>query len=294
MTSSPPRTPRPLAFGKYHGAGNDFVCVDDRDGGFRPHETPTAIARLCHRRYGVGADGLILLRTDAETADGLGLRMVYYNNDGAPSSFCGNGARCFLRFAHDLGLLALPSQVPPTGSARPPSVVDFEANDGRHRGEVVDEATYRVSMRIAAGVERLGEADDRVETGSPHFVRWCGVLPQGDITADARAIRYGAAFAKTGINVNYVAEERDGLAIRTYERGVEDETLACGTGVTAAALSFAARRGLAGRHEIPVRAMGGALAVTLTRHRDGSFSEVSLLGPAVRSFRGELDLGSVL
>ena len=275
-----PIPPPPLAFAKYHGAGNDFVCVDDRDGRFAAYEHPAAIAQLCERRLGIGADGLILLRADPAAADGIGLRMVYYNNDGAPSSFCGNGSRCFLRFAFDLGLLGLP------GDPARPSAVDFEANDGRHRGRVLDAGTYRVTMRIAAGVERLGRRDDRVETGSPHFVRWCEVLPDGDITAEARAIRYGAAFAKTGINVNYVAEEGGRLAIRTYERGVEAETLACGTGVTAAALSFAERRHLSGELEIGVRAMGGQLVVRLHREGSGVVRDVTLEGPAVRVFEG--------
>ena len=287
-----------LAFGKYHGAGNDFVCIDERRGGFLHRLTAFAktdpapyIAALCDRHRGVGADGLILLRADASAPDGLGLEMVYFNSDGAPSSFCGNGSRCFLAFALDLGLLGEPNH------GRLPNAVDFEANDGRHRGTVLARGDYEVTMRIEGGVVRLSDDDDRVETGSPHFVRWCGVLPQGDIAAAARVIRYGEAFAKTGINVNYVTQVGVDpllLAIRTYERGVEAETLACGTGVTAAALSFAERRQLTGHQVIGVRALGGELAVAFERRPDGSVRDVRLRGPAVRAFGGEISWDHVL
>lgn len=276
-----------LPFRKYHGAGNDFVCVDDRRGAFAPFENDRAIATLCDRHRGIGADGLILLRTDADAADGLGLRMVYYNSDGAPSSFCGNGSRCFLRFALELGLLGGPAH---EGA---PAAVVFDANDGPHRGEVLSPHRFRVSMRVEGALARLSATDDRVDTGSPHFVRWCEVLPQGDITADARAIRYGAAFAKTGINVNYVAADGDALAIRTYERGVEAETLACGTGVTAAALSFAERRQLTGEQRIVVRARGGEMAVDFCREAGGELSAVTLEGPATFVFAGEIDVDSL-
>ena len=274
-------------FSKYHGAGNDFVCVDDREGAFQRYQDPSTIATLCARHTGIGADGLILLQTDASAADGLGLRMVYFNADGMPSSFCGNGSRCFLLFAFDLGLLGEP------GQKTLPHTVNFEANDGTHVGEVLEEdwrhgRRFRVSMRVEGGVERLAESDDRVETGSPHFVRWCSVLPEGDITAEARAIRYSRQYKFRGINVNFVSEAEDGsLTIRTYERGVEAETLACGTGVTAAVLSFAERRQLTGAHRVCVKALGGTLDVAFVREADGALSSVTLEGPAKRVYSGE-------
>ena len=278
-----------LPFRKYHGAGNDFVCVDDRGGAFSAVGDAATTAALCARHYGIGADGLIALRTDASAADALGLEMVYYNADGAPSSFCGNGSRCFLRFAADLGLVGLPGN-----GGGLPDAVDFVANDGPHRGEMLAPDRFRVSMLVRGGVARLSPDDDRVETGSPHFVRWCRTLPQGDITADARAIRYGAAFAKTGINVNYASADGDGLTIRTYERGVEAETQACGTGVTAAALSFAERRALTGRQTVRVRALGGEMAVGFRREADGRVSDVTLEGPAAFVFAGEVRLEDVV
>lgn len=265
-----------LPFAKYHGAGNDFVLVDDRRGLWRASEAGERIARLCDRHVGIGADGLIYLRADADGSSG-GLRMVYYNADGAPSSFCGNGSRCFVAFAARLGL------------AEPGVTFRFLANDGPHSGRLEVGGQVSVSMRIAGAVERLTERDDRVDTGSPHFVRWSRVLPQGDITEAAREVRYGGAYAKTGINVNYVTRLGDAaLAIRTYERGVEGETLACGTGVTAAALSYADRERLTGRRELRVEARGGVLGVSFERSAEGLISDVWLSGPAEHVFDGTL------
>lgn len=276
-----------LRFRKYHGAGNDFVCVDDRHGGFERWEQRATIARLCDRRYGIGGDGLILLRHFRATGADLGqLHMVYYNSDGRPSSFCGNGSRCFLRFALDLRLLSLPTYgVPAVGVA-------FMANDGLHTGWVLSREEFRVSMRVDGRVERLSDVADRVETGSPHYVEWCRDLPEGDITARAHGIRYSAAFAKTGINVNYAVapgSSEGPLRVRTYERGVEGETEACGTGVTAVALGFAERRQVVGPQVTVVRAVGGELTVAFVREADGSFRDVTLAGPAAFVFEGVVD-----
>ncbi len=277
-----------IAFVKYHGAGNDFVCVDDRDLAFGPYRHPGAIARVCDRHYGVGADGLILLQyADGDAGPGA-LRMVYYNSDGAPSSFCGNGSRCFLKFALDQDLIALPK----SGQAPPPT--EFLASDGWHVGWALSQNEFCVSMLVEGSLERLSAQADRVDTGSPHYVQWGTVLPEGDITAAARAIRYGPAFAKTGINVNYatvVDPAGPALAVRTYERGVEGETQACGTGVTAVALSFAERRALVGPARVTVRTLGGELSVSFTRSAGGAFGDVTLAGPAERVFSGTLDVG---
>lgn len=262
-------------FAKYHGAGNDFVLLDDREGRWAPLEHREAIASLCDRHTGIGADGAIFYRVEGDLA-----RMVYYNSDGAPSSFCGNGARCFVAY-----LLAL-------GTVAEGEPFDFLANDGPHVGVALSAIRSRVTMRPTGRLERLSRTDDRVDTGSPHFVRWVEDLPEGDITAVARAIRYGEAYAKTGINVNYVrATAAGGLELRTYERGVEAETLACGTGVTAAALSFAERLDLTGELAVDVRARGGELSVQLRRAPTGEVSDVWLEGPAVAVFRGELTGG---
>ena len=290
MTAPPPPA---LAFAKYHGAGNDFVCVDDRTGAFaaRGLETRAFIAALCARHTGVGADGLVLLRVRddldagdgavaaADRADGASsvvpLRMVYYNADGAPSSFCGNGARCFLRFAHDLGLLDRERDAA------------FEANDGSHRGCVRADGSVRVSMRVSAAPRAVTEAADVLDTGSPHYVWWRAAMPSGPIAAEARAIRDAPPYAAAGINVNFAVRlGADHLALRTYERGVEDETLACGTGITAAAISAAARDGRIGAVRMRVAAEGGELLVEFERQPGGGVRDVYLTGPAVRVFEG--------
>ncbi len=262
-------------FVKYHGAGNDFICIDDRDLAFKPFETQAQIAKLCRRHLGVGADGLILLRN---SSDGQ-LHMVYYNSDGAPSSFCGNGSRCFIHFAHRLGLLKMNAPL------------EFSAADGHHVGRMKTSDLVEVSMHVSADLKRLSETDDFVDTGSPHFIRWTEVLPKGEITILARAVRYSEAFAKTGVNVNFVAVQANGsLDIRTYERGVEDETLACGTGITAAAVSFAERREMHGELDIPVQALGGDLRVKFTRNVAGELANVTLIGPAKAVFQATIEI----
>ena len=262
-------------FVKYHGAGNDFICIDDRSLTFAPFETQAQIADLCRRHLSVGADGLILLRKE----DSDRFRMVYYNSDGAPSSFCGNGSRCFIHFAHRLGLIEIDEELA------------FVAADGDHVGRIKTKDMVEVSMHISADLQRLSETDDFVDTGSPHFIRWTEVLPQGEITIPAREIRYSDAFAKTGVNVNFVSiQPNESLDIRTYERGVEDETLACGTGITAAAISFAERREMLGNLDIPVRALGGDLRVRFTRNAAGELENVTLVGPAKAVFQAVIEL----
>jgi len=264
-----------FSFVKYHGAGNDFICIDDRQEAFKPFETQEQIAYLCQRHLGIGADGLIFLRT----AQHQKLQMVYYNSDGAPSSFCGNGSRCFIHFAHQLGLVEIAEEF------------SFVANDGKHIGKLLTPDRVEVSMNVAAQLEVLGDKEDFVDTGSPHFIRWSEVLPKGEICTAAKVVRYGSAYAKTGVNVNFVARIADSkLAIRTYERGVEDETLACGTGITAAAISFAERRKLTGKVEVAVKALGGDLDVTFSRTQEGKLSKVTLIGPAKVVFKGAFEL----
>lgn len=266
-----------LSFVKYHGAGNDFVLVDDRAGAWAPFETRAHIAALCTRHLGVGADGMMLLRESSGT-----LRMVYYNADGAPSSFCGNGSRCFLAFAHELGLVT------------PGTCVPFVASDGSHEGELHGDGTVTVSMRLTGGVRCLGDGEDEVDTGSPHLIRWLESLPAGDIVAHAREVRYSPPYEAVGINVNFAARTGPrSLSLRTYERGVEAETLACGTGVTAAALSFAERQTLTGELSIRVAALGGELEVTFARTAAGAFERVSLRGPAQRVFNGVIGTGEL-
>ncbi len=269
-----------LPFLKYHGAGNDFVCIDDLAGEFAKHETAETIALICDRRFGVGADGLLLLRSI--DVDGRRLpHMVYYNSDGAPSSFCGNGARCFAKHVVESDFFNLDGPI---------RDFVFVAKDGIHRALVLGVEVLAITMHVASPVQRHAPEVDLVDTGSPHYVLWCEVLPEGDLIERAREVRYSPAFAKTGINVNYVVVESDGpqgsLRMRTYERGVEAETLSCGTGVTAAALSFAERQGITGQLHLNVAALGGKLVVHFIRSESGEITELYLEGPVQMVYAG--------
>ena len=262
-----------LAFAKYQGAGNDFILCDDRDGALLEFLTTDRISQLCDRHFGIGADGLMLLRRAVEPYD---FEMVYYNADGRRSTMCGNGGRCIVRYASDLGLER--------------SIYRFLAIDGPH------EATLTPSGDVALGMNDVGEfsrvEDDYVlDTGSPHYLRFVSSLEEVDVVREGRRIRQSAPFATEGINVNFVKQSRTGLDIATYERGVEDETLACGTGVTAAAIALLLRspESTDGPFNIPVRARGGQLYVT--GEREGSrFTHLQLIGPARHVFSGSIEL----
>jgi diaminopimelate epimerase len=272
-----------MHFTKYHGAGNDFVIVlADRTTGALPFDAAddSLIQRICDRHFGVGADGLIALRP----APGVAFEMLYFNADGRRGSLCGNGSRCAVRAALDAGWLAPDA----------PNVT-FLAADGLHTATFLSDGLICLSMNDAPAPTALpddvpGVGLHRVyhlDTGSPHVVvlRAWG-LNELDIIADGRQWRHDARFAATGgVNANF-AERLDGstLRLRTYERGVEAETLACGTGVTATALVAAHHYGTAS----PIRllALGGELLVAFERRPDGSFTNVTLTGPAERVFEG--------
>jgi diaminopimelate epimerase len=257
-----------LPFYKYQGTGNDFILIDDRAGTF-PVST-AVVARLCHRRFGIGADGLILLQNDPD-AD---FRMVYFNADGNEGSMCGNGGRCVVRFAHDLGII--------DDSTR------FVAVDGEHLASVCEEDIF-LKMIDVAGIETQPDLDF-LQTGSPHVILYTRDLKDLDVPDIGRSIRYADEWvARGGTNVNFVEVlDEATLAVRTYERGVEDETYSCGTGVTAAALSAHVRHGLA--DPIEVRTLGGTLRVSFEPLADGGFTNIYLIGPARRVFEGTVTL----
>ncbi len=257
-----------LSFFKYHGTGNDFIMVDNRAGNIRL--STGQIAFLCTRRFGIGADGLILLEQGPER-----LRMVYYNSDGRESTMCGNGGRCFARFARDLGLV-------------PGHAVEFDAVDGYHRAEFEGDQVI-LQMTDCPGILPAGDGFT-ADTGSPHYVRFAdpGFWTDAGFTESARAVRHRPEYAEKGINVNYICETAPGrLRIRTFERGVEDETFSCGTGVTAAALVYGQREGLTA---VTLESKGGELSVSFTPSADGSFTQVLLRGPAIRVFEGEVEV----
>ncbi|MBO0938807.1 diaminopimelate epimerase [Fibrella sp. HMF5335] len=255
-----------MHFFKYQGTGNDFVMIDDRARTF-PAADQALVARLCHRHFGIGADGLILLQTDP---DGT-LRMVYFNADGAEGSMCGNGGRCFVRFAHDLGLIT--------------NQVRFMAVDGEHEAQV-QETDVHLRMGDVADIEHQA-AFSFLNTGSPHVVQFEDDVTSLDVVAVGRPLRYAAQFSPGGTNVNFVESGPDQtLFVRTYERGVEDETYSCGTGVTAAALVAHQQLGLAS--PVAIRTLGGALRVAFEAQLNGTFGSIYLIGPAQRVFEGDI------
>lgn len=264
-----------MKFWKYQGAGNDFIMVDQREKQWLTRADTERIAHLCDRRFGIGADGLILL----EMKSGFDFEMIYFNADGRESTMCGNGGRCIAAFAHHLDIVG--------------EKCLFHAIDGPHeaiiRAENADNCWVELKMIDVQQVEQDKDAFI-LNTGSPHYVQFVSRLDQKDMVSEGRAVRYGERFKQEGINVNLTEFNPDGtLQIRTYERGVEDETLACGTGVTAAAIAaFIRQKAPLGDFEIPVHARGGDLAVRFSAQTDGSFSQIWLCGPAVRVFEGTI------
>lgn len=256
-------------FYKYHGAGNDFIMIDDRDELF-PHNDQELIASLCRRRFGVGADGLILLRN----AKGYDYRMVYFNADGRESSMCGNGGRCVVLFANEMGIAKREQQ--------------FIAIDGPHDGRIMDDGLVSIKMKDVPSVERVDE-HYVLDTGSPHYVSFQDSVQDLDVVSEARKIRYAEPYKLAGINVNFASPNAEQLDIRTYERGVEDETYACGTGVTAVALAWAVKQQQTGKHVIQVNAVGGHLWVEF-ENKGNKFENIWLTGPAVEVFDGHVEL----
>lgn len=260
-----------IRFTKWQGTGNDFIVLDDREGLF-PADDRELVGRLCHRHFGIGSDGVILMRPPQ--AEGAAFHMEFLNPDGS-RSFCGNGSRCAAAFhAHVNGL----------ADAR----LRFTAVDGPHAAVVAGER-ITIGMRDVPEVKRINDTMDFIHTGSPHLVIWVPDPEAVDILPEARAHRYNEHFRKEGVNVNFVRWHDGRVEMRTYERGVEDETLSCGTGVTAAALSAMAR-GLAGTY-CPVRTRGGELEVTAAPAPGDGFTDITLAGPARKVFEGSMDTG---
>lgn len=260
-----------LSFHKYQGTGNDFVMIDDRGGrsGLQRHDE-ARIRRLCDRRFGIGADGLILLRDHAA----YDFEMVYFNADGREGSMCGNGGRCTVAFAKYLGLIGTATR--------------FLAVDGEHEARI-DPAAHWVELRMGdvRHVEQ-GAGHFFLNTGSPHYVVFVDDLSTIDVVGEGRAIRYSDRFRAEGTNVNFVqAHTGGGISVGTYERGVEDETLSCGTGVTASAIAHYLRRPGPDRQVVDIQVKGGRLQVRF-QPRDDGFSDIWLCGPAERVFEGEV------
>ena len=253
-------------FYKYQATGNDFVMIDNRAGGF-PKEDTDYIRKLCDRRFGVGADGLILL----ENEPGYDFRMVYYNADGREGSMCGNGGRCIAAFARNLGLVS--------------DSCSFLAVDGPHEARL-EGPTVWLKMGDVAEVHRKPRYV-YLDTGSPHHVQEVAELEDFDVQAQGRRLRY-SLYGEPGSNINFVRPlEGNRFRVRTYERGVEDETYSCGTGVTAVALAMSATGKLKGE-EAGIETRGGELSVRFRKSGNGSYSDIWLAGPAEQVFKGTL------
>jgi diaminopimelate epimerase len=260
-----------IPFYKYHGAGNDFILIDNRDIKWRPDQP--IVAFLCDRHYGIGADGLILLTESA----GFDFGMIYFNSDGNESTMCGNGGRCITQFANFIGII--------DDKAR------FNAKDGEHFAVIPGFQKGVTTVQLKMKDVVVGEPDHGdyfIDTGSPHYVIFKSSVSELDVITEARKIRYNTLFSKDGTNVDFVEIRENHLFVRSYERGVEDETLSCGTGITASALATAVK--------IPdnpgyfdVKAPGGDLKVSFTQN-GRNFTDVWLEGPVQFVFRGEIEI----
>jgi diaminopimelate epimerase len=258
-----------LIFYKYHGTGNDFVIIDNRENSIKL--SVQQVNKLCDRRFGIGADGLMLMNDYAD----YDFEMVYYNADGNFGTMCGNGGRCMIQFAYDRGLHK--------------SEYFFKATDGDHKATIESNGWVDLKMKDVDQVEIVSFTDFIIDTGSPHYIKPVNNVEAIDVVHDGRTIRNSRRFVEEGINVNFVEVQEDGnICVRTYERGVEDETLSCGTGVTASALVFA--HNYNGFNRINVKTKGGNLAVEFDKIDDTSFEDIWLCGPATFVFKGEIEI----
>lgn len=254
-----------MQFFKYHGTGNDFVLIDNRSGKY--NLSKKAIAAICHRRFGVGADGLMLL----QNKEAYDFEMVYYNADGGETSMCGNGGRCIVRFAYDLGIVKQEAY--------------FIAIDGPHKAKVYPD---KIALEMI-DVNEFTQLDNAcvLDTGSPHYVTYQSDLVNAKVDVLGSEIRNSEQYKADGINVNFIEKEADGtLFVRTFERGVEDETYSCGTGVVASSLSdFLKDTSTPNMRK--VKTLGGALEVHFD-YVNGGFENIVLSGPAQFVFKGEI------
>ncbi|MFT3751202.1 MAG: diaminopimelate epimerase [Agriterribacter sp.] len=258
-----------INFYKYQGTGNDFVILDNRTHQYNTL-TNEQVKFLCDRKFGIGGDGLMLLNLH----DNYDFEMVYYNADGNEGSMCGNGGRCLVKFASDAGIKK--------------SHYNFIATDGPHEAEIDFNGEVRLKMKDVASVQE--QADHFVlNTGSPHYVKFIKNLQEAPVKEEGSKIRNSKQFSEAGINVNFVEElDEHTIFVRTYERGVEDETLSCGTGVTAAALVSAHNEN--GFNEIDVKTIGGNLCVEFETTDNTSFFNIWLRGPAEFVFKGQIKM----
>lgn len=254
-----------IDFYKYQGTGNDFIMIDDRDE--KTELSNLQIKMLCNRKTGIGADGLILLRTHKQHD----FEMIYYNSD-ASQSFCGNGSRCSIAFADKLHMIS--------------NNTSFVAIDGVHEGKLEGQL-IAVKMNDVNAIEEKGQ-DVFLDTGSPHYIRWVDDIDKVNVAIVGNQIRNSEEYKKTGTNVNFASINGNYIHVRTYERGVEDETLSCGTGVTAVALAASAINRRRGKQKQNILTKGGEISIRFDAKENGSFENIWLVGPAEMVFQGKI------
>jgi diaminopimelate epimerase len=254
-----------LDFYKYQGTGNDFILIDNRSGAFSKKDE--LIQQLCDRKFGIGADGLMLV----ENHDSADFRMIYYNADGS-QSLCGNGSRCAVAFANYLGIIG--------------SNTYFETTDGFHHAEILEDRRVKFELLDVNDITRYDDRTFFIDTGSPHHIELSENVEKIDIKPEGSAVRYSKQYEPAGTNVNFVEQLPGRIKVRTYERGVEDETLSCGTGVTACALMA---HQLGYQSPVTIETAGGQLQVFF-EEKQGKYTNIFLAGPAVQVFQGTIKI----
>lgn len=254
-----------LKFSKYHGTGNDFILVYDHNDSFSLSQS--SVKKICDRRYGVGADGLIIITKTLE-AD---FKMIYYNADGYEGSMCGNGARCAVSFAKNVELIQ--------------NQCKFLAYDGMHKGLILENGLVSIEMVDVSLIE-LRNNIWKIDTGSPHLICFRDTVSEIDVKHEGASIRNSSNYIEDGINVNFVQFSKNEIFVRTYERGVEDETLSCGTGAIASAIATY-ESGLSNSNRVNVNVLGGQLEVLFTKV-GSKYSNIHLIGPTKFVFKGEV------
>ena len=258
-----------IPFCKYQGTGNDFIMIDNR-ANFFEIENNSLVKNLCDRRFGIGADGLILLENHS-TSD---FYMRYYNSDGHEGSMCGNGGRCAIEFARELNIIN--------------QKTEFFATDGLHKGKINSKNMISLLMQNVNEIIKKGN-DYELNTGSPHFVVFTKNLNTINVVEEGRKIRYNSTYTTIGINVNFVEIIDGNIFVRTYERGVEEETFSCGTGVTAVALVCSLQKLVSNNIPLKINTSGGLLEVSFKKEEE-KYNNIWLTGPAIKTFEGSVNL----
>ena len=254
-----------VEFYKYHGTGNDFVLIDNRSLFFDKNNTEL-ISKICSRHFGVGADGLILLEND----NLYDFKMIYFNSDGKQTSMCGNGGRCIISFAKKLNIID--------------DKANFMAIDGIHEG-IINNNLIKIKMNTVSEIQNINTGF-LLDTGSPHFVKFCDSIDNINVFEVGRELRNNKEISEDGVNINFTEViDNSSIKVRTYERGVENETLSCGTGVIASALS-AYKKGLVDTNRIKINTLGGELFVSF--EFNNIYKNIWLEGPAIEVYKGQI------